>query len=77
KFFVLHTWGRNPMIYHPHVHFVVAGGGIRLDDAVRHEADSDQAGYRKRVRPRLCAARAASGFSQSPVLWLDASTPQD
>lgn len=30
-FGVLHTWGRNPMVYHPHVHFVVPGGGVRLD----------------------------------------------
>jgi hypothetical protein len=29
---VLHTWGRDPMIYHPHVHFVVPGGGVRVDD---------------------------------------------
>ena len=30
-FGVLHTWGRDPMIFHPHVHFVVAGGGISED----------------------------------------------
>jgi hypothetical protein len=29
-FGVLHTWGRDPMIYHPHVHFVVAGGGVKI-----------------------------------------------
>ena len=27
-FGVLHTWGRDPMVYHPHVHFVVPGGGV-------------------------------------------------
>jgi len=32
-FGVLHTWGRNPMVYHPHVHFVVPGGGVLVDDA--------------------------------------------
>jgi len=31
-FGVLHTWGRDPMVYHPHVHFVVPGGGVKLDD---------------------------------------------
>ena len=31
-FGVLHTWGRDPMVYHPHVHFVVPGGGVRVDD---------------------------------------------
>nr|WP_149753065.1 transposase [Rubripirellula obstinata] len=25
-FGVLHTWGRDPTVYHPHVHFVVPGG---------------------------------------------------
>ena len=28
-FGVLQTWGRDPMVYHPHVHFVVPGGGLR------------------------------------------------
>jgi hypothetical protein len=30
-FGVLHTWGRDPMIYHPHVHFVVPCGGVSDD----------------------------------------------
>ena len=30
-FGVLHTWGRDPMIYHPHVHFVVPCGGLSDD----------------------------------------------
>jgi len=30
-FGVLHTWGRDPMIFHPHVHFVVPGGGVSED----------------------------------------------
>ena len=28
---VLHTWGRDPQVYHPHVHFVVPGGGVARD----------------------------------------------
>ncbi len=27
-FGVLHTWGRDPTTYNPHVHFVVPGGGV-------------------------------------------------
>ena len=27
-FGVLQTWGRDPIVYHPHVHFVVPGGGV-------------------------------------------------
>ena len=34
-FGVLHTWGRDPEIYHPHVHFVVPCGGVSPDGAVR------------------------------------------
>jgi len=30
-FGVLQTWGRDPMVYHPHVHFVVPGGGLSND----------------------------------------------
>jgi Putative transposase/Transposase zinc-binding domain len=30
-FGVLHTWGRDPCVYHPHVHFVVPGGGASED----------------------------------------------
>ncbi|MCM2374620.1 IS91 family transposase [Aporhodopirellula aestuarii] len=30
-FGVLHTWGRDPAVYHPHVHYVVPGGGVKLD----------------------------------------------
>jgi|TARA_B100001964_G_C14232368_1_gene600668 hypothetical protein len=31
-FGVLHTWGRDPMVYHPHVHFVVPGGGVKVHE---------------------------------------------
>ena len=30
-FGALHTWGRDPTVYHPHVHFVVPGGGVSQD----------------------------------------------
>lgn len=30
-FGALHTWGRDPLIYHPHIHFVVPGGGVAAD----------------------------------------------
>jgi hypothetical protein len=32
-FGVLHTWGRDPLVYHPHIHFVIPGGGVTVDDA--------------------------------------------
>jgi hypothetical protein len=30
-FGVLHTWGRDLMIFHPHVHYLVPGGGVTYD----------------------------------------------
>jgi hypothetical protein len=32
-FGVLHTWGRDPCVYHPHVHFVVPGGGVHQEES--------------------------------------------
>lgn len=32
-FGVLHTWGRDPMVYHPHIHYLVPGGGVVMDSA--------------------------------------------
>lgn len=33
-FGVLHTWGRDVAVYHPHVHFVVPGGGANEAEGV-------------------------------------------
>ena len=30
-FGVLHTWGRDPAVYHPHIHYVGPGGAVKLD----------------------------------------------
>jgi len=30
-FGVLHTWGRDPAVYHPHIHYVVPGGGVKAE----------------------------------------------
>ena len=40
-FGVLHTWGRDPQTYHPHIHYVIPAGGVKLDkqgDAVAWQA---------------------------------------
>lgn len=67
-FGILHTWGRNPMVYHPHVHFVVAGGGVTLDqncqpekwcstseDFLMHHGTLIRT-YRRKLRRKLAAA---------------------
>ena len=53
-FGALHTWGRDPTVYHPHVHFVVPGGGVSQDGS------RWQAGARQ-----LLAAREG-GFDRLP-----------
>jgi hypothetical protein len=34
-FGVLHTWGRDLQTYHPHIHYVVPGGGVKCDEEGR------------------------------------------
>lgn len=39
-FGVLHTWGRT-LEYHPHIHYVVAGGALSTGDGVWHPSGTD------------------------------------
>ncbi|GAB5486184.1 MAG: hypothetical protein Pars93KO_26180 [Parasphingorhabdus sp.] len=41
-FGVLHTWGRDLKDYHPHVHFVVPGGGVANDRSTWLQVKRDQ-----------------------------------
>ena len=41
-FGVLHTWGRDLKDYHPHVHFVVPGGGVSPDGSRWLQVNRDQ-----------------------------------
>lgn len=41
-FGVLHTWGRDLTAYHPHVHFVVPGGGVSPDGSKWLQVNKDQ-----------------------------------
>ena len=41
-FGVLHTWGRDLQTYHPHVHFVVPGGGVSRDGSKWLQVKPDQ-----------------------------------
>lgn len=70
-FGVLHTWGRDPKDYHPHVHFVVAGGGVSRDgsrwlqvkpDKLFHPTPAKQL-YKKLFTEQL---QAAGLYSQVP-----------
>jgi hypothetical protein len=41
-FGVLHTWGRDLKHYHPHVHFVVPGGGVSPDGSQWLQVNADR-----------------------------------
>lgn len=41
-FGVLHTWGRDIKDYHPHVHFVVPGGGVSPDGSTWRQVKPDR-----------------------------------
>ena len=78
-FGVLHTWGRDPMVYHPHIHFVVPGGGITLDRdrqptawkltardfLVRHATLIRV--YRGKLRDKLAAAGITDGIPRQQL----------
>jgi hypothetical protein len=54
-FGVLHTWGRT-LNYHPHIHYVVAGGAWSKDDHIWHPSRSDFYVPNKALS-RICRAK--------------------
>lgn len=75
-FGVLQTWGRDPMVYHPHVHFVVPGGGLSPDGtkwlATPMNFLFSQAAAGKIYRQKFREAMRAAGFEKNvdPSVWL-------
>lgn len=71
-FGVLHTWGRDPKVYHPHVHFVVPGGGVSPDGSRWVQVNRDQLFHplpAKRLYKKLFvkALRKAGLYEQLPA----------
>ena len=74
-FGVLQTWGRDPMVFHPHVHFVVPGGGLNADatqwlatpENFLFPAAAAGTVYRQKFREAMRAA----GFEKNidPSVW--------
>ncbi|HOW67191.1 MAG TPA: transposase, partial [Verrucomicrobiota bacterium] len=63
---VLHTWSRT-LIYHPHIHYLVPGGGLSLDG---QEWIASRRGFLLRVEPLSDHCR--TGFRQ----WLEREAPE-
>lgn len=78
---VLHTWTRQ-LVYHPHVHYVVPGGGLRADQKKWRKCRTTQAGepyllpvqvlaarFRQRLKESLQAADPARFHALPASLW--------
>ena len=74
-FGVLQTWGRDPEIYHPHVHFVVPGGGLNADGSKWLATPTNflfsEAAVGKIYRQKFREAMRAAGFEKNidPSVW--------
>lgn len=74
-FGVLQTWGRDPMTYHPHVHFVVPGGGLNADGSQWLATPANflfpAAAAGKIYRQKFREAMRAAGFEKNidPAVW--------
>jgi len=69
-FGVLHTWGRD-MCYHPHIHYIVPGGGIK-DGKWRSSRDHYYADVRalsKLFRGKLTAQLKKAGLIVPQAVW--------
>ena len=75
-FGVLQTWGRDPMVFHPHVHFVVPGGGLNADGSQWLSTPTNflfpAAAAGKIYRQKFREAMRAAGFEKNidPAVWL-------
>ena len=74
-FGVLQTWGRDPIVYHPHVHFVVPGGGLSADGTKWLATPTNflfsAAAAGKIYRQKFREAMRAAGFEKNvdPSVW--------
>lgn len=74
-FGVLQTWGRDPNVYHPHVHFVVPGGGLNADGSQWLATPTNflfsEAAAGKIYRQKFREAMRAAGFEKNvdPSVW--------
>lgn len=74
-FGVLHTWGRDPTVYHPHVHFVVPGGGVNRADGHWQQTPNNflfaHAAAIKVYKGKLADQLRQAGLYEQvdPVMW--------
>ena len=69
-FGVLHTWGRDLQTFHPHIHFVIPGGGVKLDDegnAIRWQATPENFLVRHATLLRIYKAKLADALRSADL----------
>lgn len=64
---VLHTWSR-PLIYHPHIHYVIAGAGLSPDGLRWNRVASDQFFLPEKVLARRFRNRLRRALALTPEL---------
>ena len=69
---VLHTWGRQ-LQYHPHIHYIVPGGGLSKD---RTTWQPSRANFFVPVKARSPIYRAIFKEDMRPAGWLEQIDPQ-
>jgi len=67
---VMHTWGRD-MCYHPHIHYIIPGGGLKDGKWVSSRADYyvSAKALSKLFRGKLTAYIKAAGLQVPQAVW--------
>ena len=68
-FGAVHTWGRDFTVYHPHVHFVVPGGGVSQDGS-RWQAGPDNFSACQRKPPRRSIEPSSETRCARRACWM-------
>lgn len=69
---VLHTWGRN-LSYHPHVHYLIPGGGLAADSKTWHTARSNFL-FPVKALSRIIRGKFRDALRQTPLFALVPAT---
>jgi hypothetical protein len=69
-FGVLHTWGRDLQTFHPHVHYVVPGGGVKVDhdgNALRWQSTPKNFFVHGKTLSRVYKAKLADALREAEL----------
>ena len=70
---MLHTWGRDPQTFHPHIHYVVPGGGVKVDEngqAVSWQATPENFFVHHKTLTKIYKAKLADALREANLYEL-------